>query len=257
MCIRDSAITNLRLDDAVDAALAELGQSKAAILNDEPDAALGNGGLGRLAACFMESMATLRCAAQGHGIRYEHGLFRQRFENGMQVETPEDWLDQPHPWEFPRPEASFQIGFKGWVEQRDGRAIWHPAESVEARAYDTPVIGWQGEWANTLRLWGAHPTTLFDLSRFNAGDHTAAAEPEALARTLSRVLYPDDTTEAGKELRLKQEYFLTSAALQDILRRFLSEHDDIRGLSDHVAIQLNDTHPAIAGPELILSLIHI
>ena len=249
--ILGDAITNLRLDQAVDGALATLGLDQAAILGDEPDAALGNGGLGRLAACFMESMATLRCAAQGHGIRYEHGLFRQRFENGMQVETPEDWLDQPHPWEFPRPEASFQIGFKGWVEDRDGRSVWHPAESVEARAYDTPVIGWQGEWANTLRLWGAHPTTLFDLSRFNAGDYAAAAEPEALARTLSRVLYPDDTTEAGKELRLKQEYFLTSAALQDILRRFLSEHDDIRSLADHVAIQLNDTHPAIAGPELI------
>ncbi|MBU3029484.1 glycogen/starch/alpha-glucan phosphorylase [Paracoccus marinaquae] len=249
--ILEDAITNLNLNGAMDAALEGLGLDKQEILRDEPDAALGNGGLGRLAACFMESLATLQCPALGYGIRYEHGLFRQRFEAGQQVETPEDWLNQPHPWEFVRLDYSYTIGFKGHVEDRDGRAVWQPGESVVARAYDTPVIGWQGEWANTLRLWGAHPTTLFDLHRFNAGDHAAAAEPEALARTLSRVLYPDDGTESGKELRLKQEYFLTSAALQDILRRFLAEHDDLRDLPARVAIQLNDTHPAIAGPELI------
>ncbi|RNF35197.1 glycogen/starch/alpha-glucan phosphorylase [Paracoccus methylarcula] len=245
------AIINLRLDEAMDEALGQLGLDKREILEDEPDAALGNGGLGRLAACFMESLSSLQCPAMGYGIRYEHGLFRQRFEAGQQVETPEDWLNQPHPWEFTRIDYSYTIGFKGHVEKADGRAKWHPGESVIARAYDMPVIGWNGEWANTLRLWGAHPTTLLDLQRFNAGDHTAAAEPEALARTLSRVLYPDDTTEAGKELRLKQEYFLTAAALQDILRRFLSEHGDLRLLPGKVAIQLNDTHPAIAGPELM------
>ncbi|MCF3973223.1 glycogen/starch/alpha-glucan phosphorylase [Paracoccus salsus] len=245
------AIINLGLDDLMDEALETLGLDKQEILDDEPDAALGNGGLGRLAACFMESLSSLKCPALGYGIRYEHGLFRQRFEAGQQVETPEDWLNQPHPWEFVRLDYSFTIGFKGHVETVDGRAVWHPGESVVARAYDTPVIGWKGEWANTLRLWGAHPTTLFDLHRFNAGDHAAAAEPEALARTLSRVLYPDDGTESGKELRLKQEYFLTAAALQDILRRFLAEHDDLSLLPEKVAIQLNDTHPAIAGPELI------
>jgi starch phosphorylase len=249
--ILGDAIINLRLDDAMDEALEMLGLDKQEILDDEPDAALGNGGLGRLAACFMESLSSLRCPAFGYGIRYEHGLFRQRFEAGQQVETPEDWLNQPHPWEFVRLDYSFTIGFKGHVEQVDGRAVWHPSESVIARAYDTPVVGWKGEWANTLRLWGAHPTTLFDLHRFNAGDYAAAAEPEALARTISRVLYPDDGTESGKELRLKQEYFLTAAALQDILRRFLAEHDDLRMLPDKVAIQLNDTHPAIAGPELM------
>lgn len=249
--ILGDAIINLRLDDAMDEAFQLLGLNKDEILDDEPDAALGNGGLGRLAACFMESMSSLRCPAFGYGIRYEHGLFRQRFEAGQQVETPEDWLNQPHPWEFTRIERSYTIAFKGHVEEQDGRAVWHPGESVIARAYDTPVIGWGGDWANTLRLWGAHPTTLLDLHRFNAGDYAAAAEPEALARTLSRVLYPDDTTQSGKELRLKQEYFLTAAALQDILRRFLKEHRDLKLLPEKVAIQLNDTHPAIAGPELI------
>ena len=199
----------------------------------------------------MESLSTLGCPAFGYGIRYEHGLFRQRFEGGRQVERPEDWLNQPHPWEFERPEASYTIPFKGEVVERDGRSVWEPGETVHARAYDTPVVGWQGRWSNTLRLWGAHPTDLFDLARFNSGDHTAAAAPEALARTLSRVLYPEDTTDSGKELRLKQEFFLTSAALQDILRRFASQHADFALLPDHVAIQMNDTHPALAGPELI------
>ena len=250
--ILGDAITNLRLDAEMDRALADLGLDKDAILGDEPDAALGNGGLGRLAACFMESLSSLGVPAYGYGIRYEHGLFRQRFEAGQQVEAPEDWLNQPHPWEFVRIDYSYEIGFKGHVDEVDGRAVWQPGESVIARAYDTPVIGWQGHWANTLRLWGALPTNLFDLQRFNAGDYAAAAEPEALARTLSRVLYPDDTTESGKELRLKQEYFLTAAALQDIIRRFRAEHgDNLALLPQKVAIQLNDTHPAIAGPELI------
>ena len=251
----EDATTNLGLRDIAAEAMAGFGQDFRAIVEDEPDAALGNGGLGRLAACFMESMATLGCPAYGYGIRYEHGLFRQRFEGGQQVETPEDWLNQAHPWEFARPESSYTIPFKGHVETRDGREVWVPGETVRAEAHDTPVIGWQGKWANTLRLWAAKPTTLFDLDRFNRGDYAAAAEPEALARTLSRVLYPDDTTYQGKELRLKQEFFLTSAALQDILRRYLAKHDDLRALPKHVAIQMNDTHPAIAGPELIRLLV--
>ncbi|WP_434622063.1 glycogen/starch/alpha-glucan phosphorylase [Tabrizicola sp. M-4] len=247
----EDATINLGLRDIAEEAMAGFGQDFRAIVENEPDAALGNGGLGRLAACFMESMATLGCPAYGYGIRYEHGLFRQRFEGGQQVETPEDWLTQAHPWEFARPESAYTIPFKGHVETRDGREVWVPGETVSAEAYDTPVIGWQGKWANTLRLWAAKPTTLFDLDRFNRGDYAAAAEPEALARTLSRVLYPDDTTYQGKELRLKQEFFLTSAALQDILRRFMARHSDLKSLPKHVAIQMNDTHPAIAGPELI------
>jgi starch phosphorylase len=247
----EDATINLGLRDMAAEVLAESGQDFAVLAGEEPDAALGNGGLGRLAACYMESMATVGCPGYGYGIRYEHGLFRQRFEGGQQVETAEDWLKTRNPWEFERPEAAYTIGFKGEVTEKDGHAVWTPGESVIASAYDTPVIGWQGRWANTLRLWGAKPTQLFDLERFNRGDFAAAAAPETLARTISRVLYPEDTTYQGKELRLKQEFFLTSAAIQDILRRFLKNHDDLRALPKHVAIQMNDTHPALAGPELI------
>jgi starch phosphorylase len=249
--ILEDATINLGLYDAANEAMAAVGVDLRAVIDDEPDAALGNGGLGRLAACFMESMATLGCPAYGYGIRYEHGLFRQHFDHGRQIETPENWLAQAHPWEFARPESRYTVGFKGAVETRDGREVWVPGETVTAEAFDTPVIGWQGKWANTLRLWGAKGTRNFDLERFNRGDYAAAAEPETLARTLSRVLYPDDTTYQGKELRLKQEFFLTSAALQDILRRYLDAHTDLRALPRHVAIQMNDTHPAIAGPELV------
>ena len=249
--ILEDAAINLGLKGIAEAALMDLGQDFDHIAHDEPDAALGNGGLGRLAACYMESMATLGCPGYGYGIRYEHGLFRQRFEMGQQVETPEDWLIQRHPFEFERPEASYTVRFKGAVRERDGRSVWEPAETVIATAYDMPVVGWQGRWANTLRLWGAKPTNLFDLERFNRGDYTAAAEPETLARTITRVLYPDDTTLQGKELRLKQEYLLTSASIKDILRRYLQSHDDLTELHKHVAIQMNDTHPALAGPELI------
>jgi len=248
--LADAAI-NLGLGEALAEVAGELGLNLELVERNEPDAALGNGGLGRLAACYMESMATLGCPAYGYGIRYENGLFRQRFEAGQQVEAAEDWLNTRNPWEFERPEAAYTIGFKGKVETVDGRRRWVPAETVIASAHDMPVIGWQGKWANTLRLWGAKPTMLFDLDRFNRGDYAAAAEPETLARTLSRVLYPDDTTPAGKELRLKQEYFLTSAALQDIMRRFTGNHGDLKSLPKRVAIQMNDTHPAIAGPELI------
>ena len=247
----EDATTNLGLRDIAETVMADLGQNFRDLVEDEPDAALGNGGLGRLAACFMESMATVGCPAYGYGIRYEHGLFRQRFEGSQQAEAPEDWLAQSHAWEFARPESAYTIPFKGHVETQNGRSLWVPGETVFASAHDTPVIGWQGKWANTLRLWAAKPTTMFDLERFNRGDYAAAAEPEALARTLSRVLYPDDTTYQGKELRLKQEFFLTSAALQDILSRFKANHGDLRALPKYVAIQMNDTHPALAGPELI------
>lgn len=247
----EDAAVNLGLRDEAKSVCDELGLDYDAVIHNEPDAALGNGGLGRLAACFMESLATLGVPAMGYGIRYEHGLFRQRFEGGRQVEEPEDWLQQRHVWEFERPEYTHEIGFGGHVGETGSRAVWHPAESVLAEAYDTPVIGWQGRWGNTLRLWGAKPTHLFDLERFNAGDYSAAAAPEALARTISRVLYPDDTTEQGKALRLKQEYFFTAASLRDILRRFEAENGDLRQLPAKAAIQLNDTHPAIAGPELV------
>ncbi|MES2143270.1 MAG: glycogen/starch/alpha-glucan phosphorylase, partial [Pseudomonadota bacterium] len=193
----EDATINLGLYDTVKSTMADFGVDVRGLIEDEPDAALGNGGLGRLAACFMESMATLGVPAYGYGIRYEHGLFRQRFQGGQQAETPEDWLMTRNPWEFERPEASYVIPFKGTVATKDGREVWEPGETVRAVAHDTPVIGWKGRWANTLRLWAAKPTTQFDLERFNRGDYAAAAEPENLARTLSRVLYPDDTTYAG------------------------------------------------------------
>ena len=247
----EDGIVNLRLVDQARRALEELGQDYVTVLEDEPDAALGNGGLGRLAACFLESLSTLGCPAYGYGLRYEHGLFRQSFHEGRQMEAPETWLLQQHAWEFERPEARFRLGFGGTVTESVGRTVWTPAEHVDAEAYDTPIIGWQGRWANTLRLWSAKAVDPFDLDSFNRGDFAGAAQPEALARTISRVLYPDDTTEQGKELRLKQEYFLTASALRDILRRFDSEYSDLSKLPTKVAIQLNDTHPAIAGPELV------
>ena len=211
------AIVNLRLEDQAAMALRELGVDFETVVYDEPDAALGNGGLGRLAACFLESLSTLGLPAMGYGIRYEHGLFRQSFENGAQVEEAETWLKRGNPWELSRPEVAFDIGFGGEVRESGARAIWEPSEGLFAQAYDTPVIGWQGKWANTLRLWSAKPRQLFDLAAFNSGDFIGAAEGEALARTISRVLYPDDTTDIGKELRLKQEYFFTAASLRDIL----------------------------------------
>ena len=248
--LEDAMVNTGVLDDAK-AVFDDLGLPFDRVIHDEPDAALGNGGLGRLAACFMESLATLGIPAYGYGIRYEHGLFRQRFEHDRQIEEPEDWLTQDHVWEFERPEAAFEIGFGGHVHDTGGRVVWRPHEAVVAQAFDTPVIGWKGEWANTLRLWGALPTQILNLERFNAGQYAAAAEVEAFARTISRVLYPDDTTDEGKALRLKQEYFFTAASLRDVLRRFEVEHGDLRDLPKKVAIQLNDTHPAIAGPELV------
>lgn len=247
----EDVAANLGLVGKARAALAALGQDYDTIVHDEPDAALGNGGLGRLAACFMDSLATLRIPAHGYGIRYEHGLFEQDFMQGQQIERAETWLSQRHAWEFERPELQYPIQFGGHVDHHDGRARWHPGETVLAMAFDTPVIGWQGGWCNTLRLWSARPVTQFDLASFNSGDFLAAGRSEALARTISRVLYPDDTTASGKELRLKQEYFFSAASLQDLLRRFLRDTADLRRLPDQVAIQLNDTHPAIAGPELV------
>ena len=246
---------NLDVEGMAVEAMSALGQDYYEVVKDEPDAALGNGGLGRLAACFMDSLATLAIPAYGYGIRYEHGLFEQHFEGGQQTETAEGWLAQRHAWEFERPEVAYNIHFGGYVGELDGKPNWFPSETVLASAYDTPVVGWKGKWANTLRLWAAKPVKLFDLESFNRGDYVGADAPERLARTISRILYPDDTTQGGKELRLKQEYFFTSASIKDLLRRYLSEGNDIHDLNAHVAIQLNDTHPAIAGPELVRLLI--
>jgi len=247
----EDALVNLDLREPARAALEAHGAALDAVLADEPDAALGNGGLGRLAACFMESLATLGVPAFGYGIRYEHGLFRQSFAEGRQMEAPEDWLDHDNTWEFRRLDRRVPVSFGGTVVTRGGRAVWEGAETVIAQAWDTPVIGWKGGWANTLRLWSAEAPQGFDLARFNGGDHVGAATGEAAARAISRVLYPDDSTEIGRELRLKQEYFFTAASLRDILRRAAAEGVAPTDLPRHAAVQLNDTHPAIAGPELV------
>lgn len=249
--ILEDATSNLGLEDEAREALASYGVDYAAVTQDEPDAALGNGGLGRLAACFLDSLSCLGIPAYGYGIRYAHGLFRQSFDDGVQVEMAEDWLRHQHNWEFERAECLYDIGFGGEVKEVGARAVWTPSDVVMAQAYDTPVPGWRAGWTNTLRLWSAKPKKIFDLEPFNRGEYMEAAAPEVLAETISRVLYPDDSTEIGKELRLKQEYFFTSASLRDLLRRFLNHNGDLAALPAKVAIQMNDTHPAIAGPELI------
>ena len=257
--MRDS-LANLGIVEVCSEALSELGVDPNKVLETEPDAALGNGGLGRLAACFLDSMATIGLPGYGYGIRYDYGLFRQSFDGGEQMEMPEDWLRFGNPWEFERPEVSYAIDFYGTVSREptaDGamRAVWHPGQRVMAVAYDTPVVGWQGETVNTLRLWSARPANEFDLEHFNRGDYMRAVEEQMLSRTISRVLYPNDQTPAGQELRLKQEYFFTSASLQDLLRRYIQHHKGFDLLPTRIAIQLNDTHPAIAVPELMRLLV--
>ncbi|HEY8566880.1 MAG TPA: glycogen/starch/alpha-glucan phosphorylase [Beijerinckiaceae bacterium] len=254
------SLHNLGLTAAAEAALDDLGTSLPAVRAAEPDAALGNGGLGRLAACFMESLASLSIPAFGYGIRYDHGLFRQVIADGWQQEEPDSWLKGGNPWEFERPETVYPIKFGGSVELAgapDGTVhhIWHAAETVEARAYDILVPGWRGRHVNTLRLWAARAVAPLSLDRFNAGDHVAAQEAQSRAEAISRVLYPSDATPAGHELRLRQEFFFTSASLQDLIARHLERHGDVATLNQHAAVQLNDTHPAIAIAELMRLLV--
>ncbi|MFV0622991.1 glycogen/starch/alpha-glucan phosphorylase [Sphingomonas sp. ac-8] len=253
--LRD-ALANLGCDAEVRDALEEVGVDLAAIEEIEPDAALGNGGLGRLAACFMESLASLDLPAYGYGIRYVNGMFRQRIDEGWQVELPETWLAHGNPWEFERRESAYFVGFGGEVVGNDaGRVHWKPAEGLEAMAVDTPVVGWRGRRVNTLRLWTARALDPIRLDRFNAGDHQGALAGQLAAETLVRVLYPADSTPAGQELRLRQEYFFSSASIQDIVRRHMQYVGDITTLPEKAAIQLNDTHPAVAVAELMRLLV--
>jgi starch phosphorylase len=257
------AFSNLGLMETMREALASLGVDIDMIAKLEPDAALGNGGLGRLAACFMESMATVDIPAHGYGIRYANGMFRQEIQDGWQVELPETWLDHGNPWEFERRERSFEVGFCGFVESppgaedTPGRHIWKPMERVLAVAYDTPVVGWRARRVNTLRLWSGMPVDPILLDKFNAGDHIGALAESNKADALSRVLYPADSHQAGQELRLRQEYFFSSASLQDILQRHLSQYGELASLPDKAAIHLNDTHPAVAVPELMRLLMDV
>jgi starch phosphorylase len=254
--LRD-ALSNMGLTREMEKALAAHGFDLSALEDLEPDAALGNGGLGRLAACFMESLASLDIPAYGYGIRYKNGMFRQRIDDGWQVELPETWLSHGNPWEFDRRESAYRIGFGGEVVDRGDGVEWVPAEQIEAYAVDTPVVGWRGKRVNTLRLWTAAALDPIRLDAFNAGDHVGALVEEARADALVRVLYPADSTPAGQELRLRQEYFFTSASIQDIIRRHVQYHGDVRTLPDKAAIQLNDTHPAVAVAEIMRLLVDV
>jgi starch phosphorylase len=256
------AVSNLGLTEPLRAALKRLDVDFDAIAELEADAALGNGGLGRLAACFMESMASIGVPAYGYGIRYRHGLFRQEIVEGQQAELPETWLEHGNPWEFDRRESAYEVGFGGFVEYHDAngaeaRYVWKPAERVIATAYDTPIVGWRGKRVNTLRLWSADPVDPIRLDAFNAGDHIGSLRESNRADALTRVLYPADASPSGQELRLRQEYFFSSAALQDILRRHLQQYGTLDNLAEKVAIQLNDTHPAVCVAELMRLLVDV
>jgi starch phosphorylase len=252
------ALGNLGLTEPMRQVLGEMGVDLEEVFAQEPDAALGNGGLGRLAACFMESMASIGIPAMGYGIRYENGLFRQVIRDGQQQEVPEDWLTLGNPWEFERSGIIYDIGFGGHVTAGpDDRMVWMPGETVRAIAYDTPVVGWRGQWVNTLRLWSARATDPLHLDAFNSGDHVGAMAGRVRAEAISRVLYPGDESPAGRELRLRQEYFFASASLQDLIRRHLRLHGDIATLAEKASVQLNDTHPAIGVAELMRLLVDL
>jgi starch phosphorylase len=259
-----NAALNLGINEELKDGLSALGRELEATLDLEPDAALGNGGLGRLAACFLDSMATMDIPAGGYGIRYEYGMFKQTIESGQQIENPDNWLRYGTVWEFPRPEATYEIKFYGHVVKYPKHDCeiqhWVDAEHVMAMAYDVPVPGYGTDTVNSLRLWSAKATREFDLRHFNDGNYERAVEERNDTETISKVLYPNDASASGRELRLKQQYFFVSASVQDILRRYLAVHEiktlkDWDTLPDKIAIQLNDTHPAIAVAEMMYQLV--
>lgn len=257
-----NSLLNLGFDQQYRQALNELGIDLEQIREIEHDAALGNGGLGRLAACFLDSMATLDLPGYGYGIRYEYGMFAQRIENGRQIEHPDNWLRYGNPWEFARPEVLYQVKFNGRVVQYADehdveRHHWVDADDVMAMAFDTPIPGYGTKTVNNMRLWAAKATRDFELRYFNEGNYIKAVEDKNESENLSKVLYPNDTTEMGRELRLKQQYFFVCASLQDVLYRYSKHNDHFDALPDKVAIQLNDTHPSIAIAELMRILVDL
>jgi len=252
----EQCLLDLGVDGVISEALKRLGVDVAQVINCEVDAALGNGGLGRLAACFLDSLATHGYPGYGYGIRYEFGMFNQRIEKGQQVEQPEHWLRYGNPWEFERPNVIYPVRFNGRIltfKGADGReqCHWVDTENVIAMAFDMPMSGFRSRTVTNLRLWSARSTREFDLGTFNEGNYVEAVREKTLSENLSKVLYPNDATAVGQELRLKQEYFFVSASIQDILRRFQKLHGSLDDLPQKVALQLNDTHPALAIPELI------
>jgi len=255
-----NAVLNMDLEDAVRGAMQRFGLVLEDLYEQEFDPGLGNGGLGRLAACFLDSMATLDIPAYGYGIRYEFGIFRQELRDGQQVELPDNWLYRGNPWEVCRPEEQVSVRFYGHCESwRDGfgreRRRWVGGDEVLAVPYDTPVPGYGTTTVNTLRLWEAQASRAFDLEYFNRGDYLGAVARKVESETISKVLYPSDQVAQGQELRLKQQYFFVAASLRDILNRFLRRNDDFDRLPDKVAVQLNDTHPSIAVAELMRLLV--
>ncbi len=253
-------LINLTVYNEVKEALEEMGINLNAIEDQEPDPALGNGGLGRLAACFMESLATLGYPAYGCGIRYHYGMFRQKIENGYQVEEPDNWLQNGYPFELNRPEYTFEVKFGGYVRaeaQPDGRTrfVQEGYQSVKAIPYDMPIVGYNNNVVNTLMIWDAEPMECFELDSFDKGDYHRAIEQQNLAKNLVEVLYPNDNHIAGKELRLKQQYFFVSASLQRAIARFKKNHPDIHMLPEKAVFQMNDTHPTVAVAELMRILL--
>ncbi len=252
---------NLGLFEQTEKALNELGVNLTDIMEEEPDMALGNGGLGRLAACFIDSLATLDLPAVGYGLHYEHGLFRQEIQNGEQIERPDSWRDYGNPWEICRPESIQDIPLFGYVETKYGEngrinKEWHPGHIVKGLPWDIPVVGYGGKTVNVLRLWQSQSSDYFNWDVFNAGGYVDAQTENVQAETISKVLYPNDETQAGKDLRLIQQYFFSACSLKDIIRRYKRAHgDDWSRFSEQVVIQLNDTHPAVAIPELMRILI--
>jgi starch phosphorylase len=253
------AMLNMGVTSEVRAALSDLGIDLDQIAQLEDDAGLGNGGLGRLAACFLDSMATLRIPNIGYGIRYEYGIFRQTIVDGAQYEQPDNWLRYPNPWEVARPERLYTVRFGGRVESHmdHGREhfAWVDGETVMAMAYDTPVPGYRNDFVNTLRLWSAKATREFDFASFSRGDYVDSIHDKTASENLSKVLYPNDATAQGRELRLRQEFFFVSATLQDAIRRHLTESPSVTTLHETAVFQLNDTHPAVAVAEMMRLLL--
>ena len=249
-------LINLRAYKEVAEALDELGVDLNLVEDQEPDPALGNGGLGRLAACFLDSLATLNYAAYGCGIRYRYGMFRQEIRDGYQVEVPDNWLADGYPFELRRPEYAKEVKFGGWVSSyvdENGRTIFKQEgyQSVQAVPYDMPIVGYGNGIVNTLRIWDAQPVECFSLDSFDKGDYQKAVEQENLARNIVEVLYPNDNHYAGKELRLKQQYFFISASVQEAVDKYMRTHTDLHKFHEKVAFQLNDTHPTVAVAELM------
>jgi glycogen phosphorylase len=256
----EDGLSNLGIREPTQRALASLDMSLDQVVETEWDAGLGNGGLGRLAACFLDSMATLGIPAMGYGIRYEYGIFKQLIVDGAQIEAPDTWLRYGNPWELPRPEILVPVHFYGRVvedKDADGRQLrkWVDTEDVMAMAYDTPIPGYKNDVVNTLRLWSAKATREFNLAYFNQGGYVQAVQDKNATEAISRILYPSDAVDVGRELRLKQEYFFVAATLQDSLRRHLKIHPNLKNLADKAIFQLNDTHPAVAVPELMRLLL--